>query len=204
MKIAYLALPVFALAACGPSGDSAGFTKNSCSAVQSVLAEGAKDEPYAALRGAPVMLGDRPLKDQWTAKKIAFGETCQTSVIRDMFGVDMYIYSCDLYASPGSFEKDAKEIEARQAITSVRETIESCLGEDWLVEEDTKNSDYQIYQKYLFEPKSGRPGADKYDFTADPIYIEMSYTPFMRGRGGPTGWLAKVQFQEQREAAKKD
>lgn len=202
MKSVYLAFPALLLAACGSGDKPPEFAKNSCEAVQAIMAEGAKDEPFAAFRGEPVMLGDRPLNDRWEANKTAFGTSCQTSVMRDMFGSDLHLYNCELYASPGSLDKEAKEVEAREAINLVKETLETCLGDEWKVEESTENQDFQVYQKYLFEPKSGRPGADKFDFTADPIYIEMSYTPFMRGRGGPTGWLAKVQFQEQREMKK--
>jgi hypothetical protein len=38
-------------------------------------------------------------------------------------------------------------------------------------------------------------------FTADPAFLEMSYTPFMRGRGGPSGWQVVLQFQAQADAA---
>lgn len=202
MKSIYLALPLLLLTACGEKDSSTDFAQNTCEAVQAVLNAGANDDPYASLRGDPVMLGDRPLDDRWVARKDAFGTGCKTSVMRDMFGSDMFTYECELFASPGSLNADEKEVEARQAINSVKDTLTSCLGEAWIMEEDTENADFRVYQKYLFEPESGRPGADTFDFTADPIYIEMSYTPFMRGRGGPTGWLAKVQFQEQRETQK--
>lgn len=201
MKIAYLALPVLLLAACGNDAPPK-FTQNTCEAVQAVMTEGAKDDAFKGFRGEPVMLGDRALDDRWIANKAAFGEECKTSVMRDAFGSDMYMYNCELYASPGSLNKDAKEAEARKAVDSVKDTLVECLGDDWVMRETSEHVDFEVYQKYLFEPKSGRPGADKFDFTADPIYIEMSYTPFMRGRSGPTGWLAKVQFQEQREMKK--
>ena len=199
MKIKLALLSFTFLAACSAATPQPDFTANTCDAVNAVLASGASDDPYAVFRGEQAMLGDRPLEDQWIANKPAFGETCQTNIMRDMFGADIYSYSCDLYASPGSFDKEEKEIEARATIDDVKDTISTCLGDEWVMEETTEHQDFQVFQKYECEPASGRPGAGEFDFTVDPIYIEMSYTPFMRGRGGPTGWVAKVQFQEQRK-----
>ncbi|MAP95768.1 MAG: hypothetical protein CMK07_12530 [Ponticaulis sp.] len=201
MKTTAFLLPLALIAACSSAASPPDFTANTCDAVNAVLAAGSTDNPYSVFRGEPAMLGDRVLDDKWVANKAAFGETCQINIMRNMFGADIYTYSCDLYSSPGSLNKDEKEAEARAEINRVKDTIASCLGDDWVMDESTEDPDVEIYQKYDFEPVSGRPGADEFDFTVDPIYVEMSYTPFMRGRGGPSGWLAKVQFQEQRKMA---
>ncbi|MAK61480.1 MAG: hypothetical protein CMK09_10905 [Ponticaulis sp.] len=198
MKFAYLALPAFLLTACGNSTPPQ-ITQNTCEAVEVVITEGSKKNAFSAFRGEPVMLGDRELNHRWHANTNAFGDDCRTSIIRDMFGTDLYTYHCELYARTGSLEAEAREAEARAAIGEVRDLLSSCLGQDWVMKETSEHTDFEIYQKYLFEPKSGRPGADEFEFTADPIYIEMSYTPFSRGRSGPSGWLAKVQFQEMRK-----
>tara|TARA_B100000678_G_C18225400_1_gene508641 strand:+ start:3943 stop:4554 length:612 start_codon:yes stop_codon:yes gene_type:complete len=200
MKTLVSVFPFLLLAGCGPDGEAQqAFKPNSCEAVNAVLAAGEESPPYASLRGEPKMLGDRPLDDAWMANSNAFGSSCDVNLMDGFFGSDISTYSCELFTASGSLDKESREAEARKMTDSVRDTLQTCLGPEWVMEEDTENSDFEIYQKYVFEPASGRPGADTFDFTVDPIYIEMSYTPFMRGRGGPSGWIAEIQFQQQRE-----
>ena len=199
MKRIALVFSVLSLSACGTSqGELAEFEPETCDAVTAIMQAGQAAEPYSALRGEPEMLGDMPIEDSWSANQSAFGEGCETAVLRDFFDMDVFTYSCPLYAERSNLDRETHEVEARAAAQGALEIISACLGEDWIVEETTQNPDYQVFHKYLLEPAYGRPGADTFDFTVDPIYIELSYTPFMRGRGGPAGWQVYVQFQEQR------
>lgn len=197
MKAMLYTLPLALLTACS-TATAPEFAPGTCEAVSAVLSAGQEASPYASLRGAPEMLGEQELEDNWQTILPVFGEACNTAIMRDMFGSDIYVLNCPLYHSPSSLDRPAREAEARAASEAVVGTLSECLGDEWIIRETTENADFEVYHKYVFEPASGRPGADQFNFTVDPIYVTMSFTPSMRGRGGAPGWIAEVQFQEQR------
>ena len=200
-----LLAPLLLLAACG-SGSSEpskmAEVDGPCANVAPVLAARSDSEPFKSLRGDPRMLGDFPLEDSWDANFSAFDGSCRINAMRDFFGgeSDMHMYTCELYAESGSFDKEARQAEAESIATNVTETLQECLGADWKMEEKTTSSDFEIYYKATFEPAEKQDSP--FQFTADPVYVEMSYSPFMRGRGGASGWIVELQFQEQVAAAK--
>ncbi len=200
MKPYLFLLPVTLIAACS-APETVSFETGTCGAVTAVLEAGTASDPYTSLRGEAVMLGERELEDNWTTTTPVFGEACTTAVMRDMFGTDIFMLNCPLYAESSSFDRDIHEAEARAVAEHTVGILTECLGDDWIIKETTEHNDYQVYHKYVFEPASGRPGADEFNFTVDPIYVEMSYTPYMRGRGGASGWQTLIQFQEQRETS---
>lgn len=195
MRILLASLTALAVSACGP--ETVSKTSDPCAAVERIQTARLDKEPFESMRGDNIMLGDNPLDDSWVTSTDLFGKSCRVSAMRNFFGNDLHILNCSLYAATGSLNKEENEAKARKAVTEVREELTQCLGDSWEISETSESSDYDIYQKITFEQTEPDKDTEDFEFRADPLYIEMSYSPFMRGRGGPTGWIAEVQFQEQ-------
>ena len=194
-----IGLSVFTLSACGAGEAGPAKVAGSCGNVQPILEARAEAEPFKSLRGKNRMLGDRPLPDSFEGKHDAFGKACTTNVM-DGFGggATIYTYSCPLFEG-NSMDRDADSKEAEAAFNKAADEMMACLGEGWETAEDTEHMEYEVYHKYTYKPADMQDSAS--GFTADPAFLEMSYTPFMRGRGGPSGWQVVLQFQAQADAA---
>lgn len=201
MRIVALGLSIVALAACGNSERDTANTpqqdaKRPCSDVEMILDAKHDDEPFASLRGNNQMMGDMVLDDAWIAKANAFDGACEVNAMRGFFGepMDIHTLKCTLFEA-GTFDREENEVKARGAMAKIEVTLSQCLGDDWLVEETTEKRDFDIYRKLKYSPVI--PVETKSDFTVDALYAEMSFTPFVRGRGGKSGWDVIIQFQEQ-------
>lgn len=201
MRTIALSISIFALAACGKSEPDATNTpqqvaKGSCSDVEMVLAAKQDVEPFASLRGNNQMMGDMVLDDKWVAKANAFDGACEVNAMRGFFGepMDIHTFKCTLFEA-GNFDREENEVKARAAMTKIEATLSQCLGDDWTVEETTEKNDFDVYRKLKYSPVT--PVETKSDFKVDALYAELSFTPFMRGRGGKSGWDVILQFQEQ-------
>lgn len=186
-----------ALAACG--GESATeetpVATGPCADVEMIMAAKSDPEPFQRLRGDNVMLGERPLEDKWVSKVSSFEGRCEINAMRGFFGepIDIHTYGCALFEA-GTFDREENEVKVREVLENVKTALITCLGDEWTVEETTEKMDFDVYRKLKFSPVDEVESDAK--FTADPIYAEMSFTPFMRGRGGKSGWDVHVQFQE--------
>jgi hypothetical protein len=208
MRTIALSISIFALAACGNSGSDAAnapqqVAKGPCSDVEMILAAKQDNEPFASLRGNNQMMGDMVLDDKWVAKTNAFDGACEVNAMRGFFGepMDIHTFKCTLFEA-GNFDRKENEVKARAAMAKVEATLSQCLGDDWIVEETTEKRDFDIYRKLKYSPVI--PVETGSDFTVDALYAELSFTPFMRGRGGKSGWDVIVQFQEQVDTSPKD
>lgn len=198
---------IAALAACGNTSDSPAPDEtprkqaekarpaDPCADVALFQAARSDDPPFSSLRGDPVMLEDQPLEDNWYAKEKHFGAACHVAVMSEFFGgeTDFHLIGCTLFSEPSSFDREENELRARTVLEDTRTMLEGCLGDGWVMEETDQHHKADIYQKYKFEPEGFET---PYDFTADPIYLEMSYARFPGG-GVPSGWQVNLQFQEQ-------
>ena len=199
MRVAILGCSILALAACGgaKTENNTAETKPAgpCAEVEMIMAAKSDAEPFQSLRGENVMLGERALEDKWTAKVSSFDGRCEINAMRGFFGepTDIHTYGCVLFEA-GNFDREENEVKARAMLEDIETTLISCLGDNWTVEETTEKRDFDVYRKLKFV-QTDAPETDA-KFTADALYAEMSFTPFMRGRGGKSGWDVHVQFQE--------
>ena len=199
MKMLAILASVLGLAACGASGSGEALAAGPCGNVQPLLDARSEAIPFESLRGENKMLGDSPLPDSFVGKFPAFGGTCEAHTMSGFFGdtSTIYTYSCDLFEG-GTMDRDANQGKAEKAFRQAQDELAACLGPDWTSEEKTESRDFDVYHKITYEPKD--MVQNESGFTVDPAYLEMSYTPFMRGRGGPSGWQVVLQFQQQVDA----
>ncbi|KCZ89579.1 hypothetical protein [Hyphomonas jannaschiana] len=200
MRVVIIGLSILTLSACGAAGSETG-TQDAvgpCGNIQPILNARSEGEPFGSLQGANKMMGDTPLPDTFIGMHKAFGAACTASVM-DGFGAGstIYTYSCPLFEG-NSMGRDAERADAEAAFAMAASEMRACLGEAWETAEDTENGDYQVYHKFTYKPVAMADSAS--GFTVDPAFLEMSYTPFMRGRGGPSGWQVVLQFQAQIDA----
>jgi hypothetical protein len=187
-------LTAFGLAACNSDGEQAGQIDD-CSVIQSINTSRADTPPFSSLRGEPVTLGDMVLDNQYLAERSPFGAQCEISTIDQFFGTDtdLHLYGCSLYERAGSFDREAREVEARALFDEARTTLTQCLGSEWEVVETTQNANFEVYHKIKLTPPEG--AAVIADFTVDMMFLTLAYTPLMNQPGRGTGW--RVQFQAQ-------
>ncbi len=199
MKKLFMLVPLVLFAsACGEEDKSDAKSvsaKSSCADVETILAATSEKPPFSSLRGDNAMLGDRALPDAWVAKSEFFGKPCRVNKMGKFFGgeTDFHTFSCQLYEARGSLDKENREIEARKIVDEMKAKLQACLPEGWTSEEKTEDQKFEVYYKIQYEPKDF---TSPYSFTADPLYLEMTYTPFM-SRSTSSGWNVKLQFQEQ-------
>lgn len=197
MRVAILGCSILALAACGGASTSeeTQVAKGPCADVEMIMAAKSDAEPFQSLRGDNVMLGERPLEDKWVSRVSSFEGRCEINAMRGFFGepTDIHTYGCILFEA-GNFDREENEAKARAVLDDIETTLIACLGDEWTVEETTEKMDFDVYRKLKFSPVNEIESEAK--FKADALYAEMSFTPFMRGRGGKSGWDVHVQFQE--------
>jgi hypothetical protein len=197
MKTLAILASVLGLVACGASGQGTDpAVAGPCGNIQPLLDARGEAIPFESLRGENKMLGDSPLPDSFLGRFSAFGGTCEAHVMSGFFGETstIYTYSCDLFEG-GMMDRDADQVKAETAFKAAQDELAACLGSGWISEEKTDNPDFDVYHKITYKPED--MARSEGGFTADPAYLEMSFTPFMRGRGGPSGWLVVLQFQQQ-------
>ena len=199
MRALFVVIPALLLAACGSeSDDQAQTASGPCAELASIL--DARDErtPFRSLRGAPVLQNDEPVPDAWQMST-SFDENvkCTVNVMRAFMGgeTDVFTLSCPLYEASGALEKERREQDARMIFDLMRSNLDACLVPDWRAKEITENPDFEIYHRLVYEPTQNEN--ESFAFKLDPIYLELTYTPFIRERTGASGWQVKLQFQKQ-------
>lgn len=196
MRTLALALTVLSLAACGAEGAGPKAAAGPCANVQPILDARLEETPFLSLRGKNKMLGDNPLPDTFLGKHDAFGGKCEAGVMSGFFGASttIYTYGCTLFEA-GTMDREADGELAEKKFKEAQDEMTACLGEGWTSTETTENADYDFYRKIKWAPEFAEASAS--GFTVDPVYLEMSFTPFMRGRGGASGWTVQYQAQAQ-------
>lgn len=197
MRHLIISLPALLITACG-SGETepqSALATGPCADIETIQAARRDKTPFESLRGENFRLDDWVMDDQWHTKAPLFNVPCKTSVMEgfsDNDG-DIYILGCELYADSSAFAGEEAEAGARTRIEAMRQTLETCLGEGWASKERTESGNHDVYLSYTFKPVDF---VSPFSFAADPVYVEMTYNRF-GGRSGNSGWLVKVQFQEQ-------
>ncbi|MBY9067297.1 hypothetical protein K1X12_10325 [Hyphomonas sp. WL0036] len=194
MRATIIGLSILTLAACQGGEAAPAKAAGPCANVKPILDARGEAEPFLSLRGENRMMGEMPLPDSYLGQHDAFGKTCNTSVMRGFGSGAIYTYSCTLFEGK-SMNRDGDQAEAEAAFTKAAEEMKACVGEGWEIAEDTEDMDFEIYRKFTYAPAE-MPSSSS-GITVDPAFLEMSYTPFMRGRGGPSGWLVVLQVQGQ-------
>lgn len=204
MKKALLLTAAICLAACNGSEKSGPEKKtkaeaSACESIKTIIAATKDKPPYSSLQGNNAMLGDRPLPDSWLTRSEFFGKTCRINKMGKFFGgeTDFYSFSCTLYEARGTLDKETRSAEARAIVDELKSDLDKCLPEGWVSSETTEDQNFEVYYKVKYEPENFE---SPFKFTADPVYLELTYTPFM-SRSAPSGWNVKLQFQEQVPAA---
>jgi len=199
MRIAALSLSILSLAACGAADSGAPKTASGpCGNIQPILDARTEAEPFLSLRSKNRMLGDMPLPDSFEGKHAAFGKVCTMNVMNGFGGGSkVYTYSCPLFEG-NSMDREGDQARAEAAFDTAAAELKACLGEGWETDEDSENMDFEVYHKFTYAPVDMPASAS--GFTVDPVYLELSYTPFMRGRGGASGWQVVLQAQAQVDA----
>ncbi|NHK28151.1 hypothetical protein FF098_009575 [Parvularcula flava] len=194
-----LILPVVMLAACSSEENAAAAASYDCGALQPLFESRTDAVPFEAVRTGNLMLGDTKLDDQYTTDVRVQDNRCTASVMKGFFGADanIYIVNCVAFQA-GSLDNEANEAKAREIFNEVEAMVSSCLGSELVAETVEESADFDIYRKTTWDLENP-PELETGSFRVDPVYLEMSYSPFMRGRGGPSGWLVELQLQEQRE-----
>jgi hypothetical protein len=204
MRIAIIGLSMLTLSACGAADSEFGTEEavGPCGNIQAMLDARTEAEPFKRLRGVNKMMGDTPLSDTFIGMHKPFGAACTASVMNGFgAGTTIYTYSCPLFEG-NSIGRDDERADAEAAFDTAASEMRACLGDGWETAEDTENGDYQVYHKLTYKPVDMADSAS--GFTVDPAFLEMSYTPFMRGRGGPPGWQVMLQFQAQVDTPAKE
>lgn len=194
MRNAIIGLSILTLAACEAGEAAPAKDEGPCANVQPILDARGEAEPFLSLRGDNRMLGDRPLPDSFHGTHEAFGKSCKTDVMSGFGSTVIYTYSCTLFEGK-SMDREGDAAEAEAAFSEAATEMKACVGEGWEIEEDSEDMDFEVYRKLTYKPVDMQSSAS--GITVDPAYLEMSYTPFMRGRGGPSGWLVVLQVQGQ-------
>lgn len=197
MRHLILSLPVLLITGCGlgETEPQSTLATGPCADIEIIQAARGDETPFKSLRGENVRLDDWVLDDRWHTKSPLFGVPCKTSVMEGFSANDgdIYILGCELYANNSALAGEEAEAEARAQTEAMRQTLETCLGEGWTSKERTESGNHDVYLSYNFEPVGF---VSPFSFAADPVYVEMTYNRF-GGRSGTSGWLVKVQFQEQ-------
>jgi len=199
MRYSAIVLGAAALTACGGADTSfkdPSQAAGTCGTIEMLNAARSDAEPFQSLRGDPVMMGENPVEDAFIMTGTAFNSTCEINAMRGFFGepFDIHTLNCDLF-NAGNFDKEENARLATAAFERVEANLSECLGDGWTQTEKDSDRDYEIYRKITYKRVDAQPTGAK--FTSDPLYLELSYTPFLRGRGGKPGWQVTLQFQEQ-------
>ncbi|GGD15057.1 hypothetical protein [Aquisalinus flavus] len=196
-RVTALILPALVLAAC--SGDNKAIAASGpCGPLQPVFDSRTNAVPFETVRKAKFKLGEVELDDKVTTGITLGDNLCTTSVMEGFFGQDanIYIFNCPVFQA-GTLDREANEARAMEAFSRVEAMVTSCLGPDFIAETSEESTDLEVFRKTIWDfvdPPEIAAGS----FRADPAYLELSYSPFMRGRSGPSGWLVELQLQEQR------
>lgn len=193
-----LILPALLLAACS-GADDATAASDGCGPLQPVIDSRTDDVPFETVRKAKFKLGDMELDDKFTTGITLGDNLCTTSVMEGFFGQDasIYIFNCAVFQA-GTLDNEANEAKALAAFAEAEAMVTRCLGPDFVAETSEESADFEVFRKTSWD-LANPPEIETGSFRADPAYLELSYSPFMRGRSGPSGWLVELQFQEQRE-----
>lgn len=192
-----LFLPALMLAAC--SGDkTAAAATSPCGALQPVIDSRTEVVPFERVRKGKFKLGEMELDDKFITAVTVGNNLCTTSVMEGFFGEEtsIYIFNCEVFQA-GTLDSESNEAKARDAFDKVEAMMTACLGTDFIAETSDENADFDVYRKTTWQA-ANPPEMAEGSFRVDPAYLELSYSPFMRGRGGPSGWLVELQLQEQR------
>ena len=196
-RLAIAATATLALIGCEQATTTADYS-GPCGEVQQIVDAAQGPEPFASLRGEPVMLGDTAVDDKFLTSQKFFGETCETFIMRGMpAGQDMHGLSCMLYSRiTGPNEDDLAR--GTELFEEVSAKLAECVDPALVREETDDSRDDTIDRQVVYKLSDRKP--EPGELLIHPIHLHMKYEPMSFGRMS-SGFEVKFQFQQPRPEA---